>query len=217
MSIVRPKDLELMEFITELSISKEQKIEGDSKSTKSLTLKMDENDFITNNELTLTVFFKDKESEIPLRTEATTIEWKEGKDLSKKKIKKKQKHKKTGETRTVTKTVSAESVFNCFTTFKCPDMDDSEDEGDEEAAKETELTQEVMQLMEDLHDIHDDALTYYLGFGPSMEEMMANAGYGPEEMEAMMKDGGFGAGGDDDDDDEAIEDEAPKGKKKGKK
>lgn len=44
----------------------------------------------------------------------TTIEWKEGKDPTKKKIKKKQKHKKTGETRTVVKTVDADSFFNIF-------------------------------------------------------------------------------------------------------
>ena len=36
----------------------------------------------------------------------------EGKDTTKKKIKKKQKHKKTGETRTVVKTVDADSFFN---------------------------------------------------------------------------------------------------------
>jgi nucleosome assembly protein 1-like 1 len=38
----------------------------------------------------------------------------EGKDPTKKKIKKKQKHKKTGETRTVVKTVDADSFFNIF-------------------------------------------------------------------------------------------------------
>ena len=44
----------------------------------------------------------------------TAIEWMEGKDPTKKKIKKKQKHKKTGETRTVVKTVDADSFFNIF-------------------------------------------------------------------------------------------------------
>ena len=56
----------------------------------------------------------------------------EGKDPTKKKIKKKQKHKKTGETRTVVKTVDSESFFNVFNNRAAPvegEMD-SEEEND---------------------------------------------------------------------------------------
>ena len=62
----------------------------------------------------------------------TTIEWLEGKDPTKKKIKKKQKHKKTGETRTVVKTVDAESFFNIFKDRKAAGLEDmdSEEEND---------------------------------------------------------------------------------------
>jgi len=62
----------------------------------------------------------------------TAIEWLEGKDPTKKKIKKKQKHKKTGETRTVVKTVDAESFFNVFKDRKPATGDDfdSEEEND---------------------------------------------------------------------------------------
>jgi nucleosome assembly protein 1-like 1 len=56
----------------------------------------------------------------------------EGKDPTKKKIKKKQKHKKTGETRTVVKTVDADSFFNVFNDRKAPAEGeaDSEEEND---------------------------------------------------------------------------------------
>jgi 5'-AMP-activated protein kinase catalytic alpha subunit len=63
------------------------------------------------------------------------IDWKDGKDLSKKKIKKKQKNKKTGETRTIIKTVPAESFFNAFESRKAPEGLEEEDEEDEETAK----------------------------------------------------------------------------------
>lgn len=62
-----------------------------------------------------------------------------------------------------------------------------------------------MTLVEDLTTTYEEAVTYYLGYGMSMEEMMANAGYDPEQMAAMMGGEGaegFGAGGDDDDDDD---------------
>jgi nucleosome assembly protein 1-like 1 len=65
--------------------------------------------------LEITVQFDDGgEDSSVIKTEATEIEWLEGKDTTKKKIKKKQKHKKSGETRTVMKTVDAESFFNLF-------------------------------------------------------------------------------------------------------
>jgi len=59
----------------------------------------------------------------------TDIKWKEGKDLSVVVEVKKQKHKGTGKTRTVKKTVPAETFFSFFTPPKPPnDEDDVDDE-----------------------------------------------------------------------------------------
>merc|ERR1740130_2644340 len=145
----------------------------------------------------MTCFFKDNDCEEVARVESTVVDWKDGKDLSKKKVKKKQKHKKTGETRTVTKTVAAESVFTCFQSFTVPNQDDqdSDEEPDEEERKLIDLSQECMTLVEDMATTFEEALLYYFGLGTSMEEMMANAGYDPEMMKQMME----GAGEDDDD------------------
>lgn len=75
----------------------------------------EDNDFFKNQVLEVTIQFDDGgEDSSVIKTEATEIEWLEGKDTTKKKIKKKQKHKKSGETRTVMKTVDAESFFNLF-------------------------------------------------------------------------------------------------------
>lgn len=46
--------------------------------------------------------------------QGTVIEWKKGKNVTVKTIKKKQKHKSKGSVRTVTKTVQNDSFFNFF-------------------------------------------------------------------------------------------------------
>lgn len=65
----------------------------------------------------------------PEKCDATEIKWKEGKDITKKTITKKQKNKKTGKQRTVEKIVDADSFFNFFKSV-CPtdggDKDDDE-------------------------------------------------------------------------------------------
>ena len=88
-----------------------------------LTLKMTfnaDNDHFTieGNELSVSLEY---ESEDQVKfISGSNIEWLEGKDPTKKKIKKKQKHKKTGETRTVVKTVDSESFFTIFSDKKVP-------------------------------------------------------------------------------------------------
>jgi len=57
--------------------------------------------------LSLKARFRDDDKQEVVETEGTVIDWKDGKDLTKKKIKKKQKNKKTGETRQIVKTVDA--------------------------------------------------------------------------------------------------------------
>lgn len=49
------------------------------------------------------------------------INWKKGKNVTVKTIKKKQKHKSRGSVRTVTKSVQADSFFNFFTPPTMPD------------------------------------------------------------------------------------------------
>jgi hypothetical protein len=99
-------------------------------------------------------------------------------------------------------------MFNCFKTFTMPEIDeDSEaDEPEAEDAKLLEQGQECMTLVEDLTTTYEEAVTYYLGYGMSMEEMMANAGYDPEQMAQMMGgaegEDGMDMGGDDNSDED---------------
>jgi hypothetical protein len=57
-----------------------------------------------------------------------TIDWKKGKNVTVKVVKKKQKHRSRGSVRTVTRTVQNDSFFNFF---EPPTVDDVENEMDE--------------------------------------------------------------------------------------
>ena len=65
------------------------------------------------------------------KCEGTEIQWKEGKNVTEKKVKKKSKNKKSGASKTVNKVVECESFFNYFKTIEMPDEKDLK-EGDED-------------------------------------------------------------------------------------
>jgi len=111
------------------TIASEDEASKNSIYTLSMRFKPD-NEFFVQELLEVALEYESEDQVKSIK--GTTIEWKEGKDPTKKKIKKKQKHKKTGETRTVVKTVDADSFFNCFQTRSAPPQGefDSEEEND---------------------------------------------------------------------------------------
>jgi len=128
----REKDLTILPFLTNVVVARQE-----DPKTLIINLTFKENEFFTNEKLTTTVRYKkDMDDEVEA-VEGCAIEWKDGKDVTKKKIKKKQKHKKTNETRTIVKTVAADSFFNVFESKVAPDNKDadSDDEPDEEENK----------------------------------------------------------------------------------
>merc|ERR1719228_883153 len=62
-----------------------------------------------------------------------TIDWKKGKNLTQKTVKKKQKHKSKGSVRTITKQVKADSFFNFFDPPQVPDDPQAEVDEDTQA------------------------------------------------------------------------------------
>merc|ERR1712121_215139 len=62
-----------------------------------------------------------------------TIDWKKGKNLTVKQVKKKQKHKNKGSVRTITKQVKADSFFNFFDPPIVPDDPNAEVDEDTQA------------------------------------------------------------------------------------
>ena len=60
------------------------------------------------------------------KCKGSTINWKEGKNLTVKTVKKKQKHKSKGNVRTITKQVKNDSFFNFFDPPPIPDDPDAD-------------------------------------------------------------------------------------------
>ena len=77
------------------------------------------NEYFTNEVLSKEINFNDKNE--PKKSKGSVIDWKDGKNITVKKVTKKQKNKKTGATRAVTKDVEAESFFNFFKDFDVTD------------------------------------------------------------------------------------------------
>lgn len=139
MQTIREKDADTLQYITNVEASETQE-------PRTITIKIfyKENEYFTNPHLELMVRFKDDQQDEVVESQGTIIDWKDGKDLSKKKIKKKQKNKKSGETRTIVKTVPTDSFFNAFESRKAPEGVEEDDEEDEETAKLLDAIDETM-------------------------------------------------------------------------
>lgn len=90
------------------------------------------------------------------KCEGTEIEWNDGKDVTKKKIKKKQKAKKGQPGKTITKTVEQESFFNFFKTITMPDEKDLNKEkapAEKEEGDEEDQEKDVGELMDEDYDM----------------------------------------------------------------
>ena len=110
----------------------------------TLEFHFSENEYMTNKVLTKSYTVECKVDDADpfsfdgpsiVKTTGCKIDWKKGKNLTVKTVKKKQRHKGRGQTRTVTKTVRNESFFNFFTP---PDITDDKpiDDMDEDAVVE---------------------------------------------------------------------------------
>ncbi|KAJ3334546.1 hypothetical protein HDU91_002676, partial [Kappamyces sp. JEL0680] len=104
-----------------------------------LEFHFEENDYFTNKVLSKTYYLIDSdeaqdlvydhaEGYASLSDRSTEIDWKEGKDLSVRIEVKKQRHKATNKTRTVKKTVPAETFFNFFKAIPIPEDEEEVDE-----------------------------------------------------------------------------------------
>lgn len=201
MQYFREKDRDVLKYLTNVITSET------STPNKEIRIELhwdaEKNEYFTNAKLELIVKCKKDSDDEVAETIGCLIDWKDGKDLSKKKIKKKQKNKKTGETRQIVKTVPAESFFNVFESRKAPENpeDDDDDNEDGEMEKLLDAIDESMQVAMDFNDLYNwEALEYYLNFGQAPGDFM-------DDMQ----------GDDDDDDDEDKDEDAQPVKKAGKK
>lgn len=124
-SIITEKDNEILVHLAKIHCS-QVKVPSPE---LTVTLTFNENEFFTNDSIKF-VAVADENTSQTIEIKGTVIDWKEGKDPTKKKVKKTQKNKKTGEKRVIVKSIPCDSFFNIFESKKMPDGLDDKDEDD---------------------------------------------------------------------------------------
>jgi nucleosome assembly protein 1-like 1 len=166
----------------------------------TVNLHFRENPFFEDQVISTSAEYEKDDEQSVAKVVGFPIKWKEGQDLSKKKIKKKQKNKKTGETRTIVKTVDSDSLFNLFSTDREAKKMEKEEEPDTEEEGNMMKIEDLQNFIEDINDIAlPDALEYYLNLH---EDDMPGMGEDDEDRD------------DDDQDDEDQDDDDGKKRKK---
>merc|ERR1719414_1200783 len=167
-----------------------------------------ENDYFTNKSLSKVYMMRAEPDEAdPLSFEGPEIikctgckiDWKKGKDVTVKVIKKRQKHKSKGSVRTIEKKVKADSFFNFFDPPIVPTPEDGAEEMDEETEALLAADFEIGHFFRDR--IIPRAVLYFTG--EALEDEDDEDEDGDDEDD------------DDEDEDEDDEDEGPKKGKKG--
>lgn len=174
-----------------------------------LVFTFEKNDYFTNE--TLKKSFVMTKQNVIEKCEGTEIAWKDGKDVTKKKVKKKS--KKKGAAKTVTKTVECESFFNFFKTIVMPDEKELATKDED---KEDEEEKDVGELMDADFDIGNEfkdqliplALEYYLEVIQDDEECGS-------ECDSHDDDDHHHKGGKDSDEDDQPQQKKKKGAKGG--
>jgi len=172
-----------------------------------------ENDYFTNKSLSKEYMMRAEPDEAdPLSFEGPEIikctgckiDWKKGKDVTVKVIKKRQKHKSKGSVRTIEKKVKADSFFNFFDPPVVPTPEDGAEEMDEETEALLAADFEIGHFFRDR--IIPRAVLYFTGEALEDED---------DDYEEEEDEDGDDEDDDDEDEDEDDDDEGPKKGKKG--
>eukprot|EP00824_Muranothrix_gubernata_P026411 TRINITY_DN925_c0_g1_i2.p1 TRINITY_DN925_c0_g1~~TRINITY_DN925_c0_g1_i2.p1 ORF type:complete len:454 (-),score=143.83 TRINITY_DN925_c0_g1_i2:47-1387(-) len=167
----------------------------------------DENPFFTNNVIKKTYHMSSEDDDVLERAEGTKIDWKPGKNLTVKLLKKKQRGKGSKHTRTVTKEEPCDSFFNFFYPPEVPD-DDAELDDDEH-----EALQDMMEADYDIgftlkSKVIPEAIDWFTG-----EAILSDDD--EDEGEDEDEDEDDDDDDDDDDDEDDDEDQGPSRKDRG--
>jgi len=126
------------------------KVEFKEKDPMGFTLEFyfEPNDFFENKKLTKEYTMRSEPDEADpfsfegpeiVKCQGCKIDWKKGKNVTVKTVKKKQKHKASGTTRTISKTVQSDSFFNFFTPPTPPDDEEMDEDTEALLAADFEI------------------------------------------------------------------------------
>lgn len=174
----------------------------------TLEFHFSENEYMTNKVLTKSYTVECKvddndpfsfEGPSIVKCSGCKIDWKKGKNLTVKTVKKKQRHKGRGQTRTVTKTVHNDSFFNFFTAPEMPDGNEIDDVDEEDAMlKAIAVDFQIAEILKDR--VLPQAVLYFTGEALEDED---------EEEEEEVEEDDQGSGIDDDYDEDQDPDFDP--------
>ncbi|CAD8088224.1 unnamed protein product [Paramecium sonneborni] len=87
---------------------------GENGKDFTLNFEFEDNEHFEGCILTKAYIFEDSDDELPIKQTGSSIKWKEGKNITKRIVKRKQKNKKTGQTREIQKEEKAPTFFHFF-------------------------------------------------------------------------------------------------------
>jgi len=204
--MIQEHDEDVLKHLTDVKLIFTGKQEGrmtgndDAEMGFVLEFHFSPNDYFTNTALTKTYKMKsepDKEDPFAFdgpdiyACSGCKIDWKKGKNITQKQIKKKQKHKGRGQTRIVTKMVQNDSFFNFFDP---PEMPENEEDLDDETEALLAVDFEIGHFFRER--LIPKAVLFYTG-----EAIEEDSDDEDDDQETSSE------GEDDDDDDEDEEDD----------
>lgn len=210
--LIKDKDLDVLSYLSDIQ-SESILEEGGLPRGFKLTFIFRENPYFTNSVLTKTYFMLPEDDGVLEKAEGTKIEWKAGKDVTIKIMKKKPKKGGKPDAKPQIKTEKVDSFFNFFSPPDVPGEDEDVDEEEmEELQALIEADYEVGATIRE--KLIPNAVRWYTG--EAIEDEL-DYGFGEDDDEDEEGDMDDDEEGEDDEDDEDEDDAAPKGKAKGGK
>lgn len=205
--MIQEHDEDVLKHLTDVKLiftgKQEGRMTGNDEAEMGFVLEFHfgPNDYFTNTALTKTYKMKsepDKEDPFAFdgpdiyACSGCKIDWKKGKNITQKQIKKKQKHKGRGQTRIVTKMVQNDSFFNFFDP---PEMPENEEDLDDETEALLAVDFEIGHFFRER--LIPKAVLFYTG-----EAIEEDSDDEDDDQETSSE-------GEDDDDDDEDDDDDP--------
>jgi nucleosome assembly protein 1-like 1 len=191
---ITEKDEEVLEYLVDI---RSRELDGEDECGFEITFEFAENPFFENTTLVKTYHMVDSDDPVLEKATGTKIEWKSGKNVTVKVMKKKPKPGKGGKaSKPITKTEPVASFFSFFSPPKVPEGDEELDEDDmEQLQAALEEDYEIGEVIRD--QLIPNAVSWYTG----------EAGEDEDDEDEEDEDEDDDDDEEDDDDDEDSEEE----------
>ncbi|CAK85819.1 unnamed protein product (macronuclear) [Paramecium tetraurelia] len=158
-SRITQKDADVLAYLKSITSSF-----GDNDRDFKLRFEFNPNQYFDNKVLEKEFIYNNEESELPYKCNGTSINWKEGKNVTKTIKKKKQRNKKTNQTRIIETEVKLKSFFKFFDDIAPAQTDEEELQKEEKITADLEIGEAIIE------EIIPQSLAYYLDLKDEEED-----------------------------------------------